>query len=151
MFTKILIASDGSEGAHRAAQAGAEIARRFNAPVTVLHVFSPPPVLASYGAGIPAEMVSGAVDPALIEQWAQSAGQAVAERTEDALRDAGVSYTFRQEIGHPADRIVRVAEHEKCDLIVIGSRGLSGVKEFLLGSVSSRVSHHAPCAVLIVH
>jgi len=94
---------------------------------------------------------AGAVDPALIEQWAQSAGQAVAERTEDVLREAGVSYTFRQEIGHPADRIVRVAEHEKCDLIVIGSRGLSGVKEFLLGSVSSRVSHHAPCAVLIVH
>ncbi|MEM2981913.1 MAG: universal stress protein, partial [Candidatus Bathyarchaeia archaeon] len=48
------------------------------------------------------------------------------------------------------DIIVNIAKEEKTDLIIIGSRGLSGVKRFLLGSVSNRVSHHAPCPVLIV-
>ena len=67
------------------------------------------------------------------------------------LQAAGVPYAFRLETGHPAEVIVRLAETDGFDLVVLGSRGLGGVKEFLLGSVSNRVSHHARCPVLIVH
>ncbi|MFA5891293.1 MAG: universal stress protein [Actinomycetota bacterium] len=52
--------------------------------------------------------------------------------------------------GDPADKILEVAESDRSDLIVIGNKGMSGAKRFLLGSVPNKVSHHAPCNVLIV-
>lgn len=61
-----------------------------------------------------------------------------------------LAYTPSKEMGHPAATIIRVAEDEKCDLILLGSRGLGEVKRFLLGSVSDAVVHHAHCPVLIV-
>jgi nucleotide-binding universal stress UspA family protein len=52
--------------------------------------------------------------------------------------------------GRPADKLVETAEKEDVDLLVVGNRGLGGIKEFLLGSVSDRVADEAPCPVLIV-
>jgi nucleotide-binding universal stress UspA family protein len=52
--------------------------------------------------------------------------------------------------GDAADAILDVAEEQRCDLIVVGNRGMTGAKRFLLGSVPNKVSHHAPCSVLIV-
>jgi nucleotide-binding universal stress UspA family protein len=59
-------------------------------------------------------------------------------------------FTTKLVEGRPADKIVETAKLESCDLIVIGSRGLGGIKEFFLGSVSDRVADEAPCPVLIV-
>jgi nucleotide-binding universal stress UspA family protein len=56
----------------------------------------------------------------------------------------------RLETGQVADTIINIAKEEGSDLIVIGSRGLSGAKRFLLGSISNSVIHHAECPVLIV-
>jgi nucleotide-binding universal stress UspA family protein len=58
--------------------------------------------------------------------------------------------TTRLSEGHPADKIIELAEAEHCDLIVMGSRGLGGLKEMFLGSVSDKVADHASCPVLIV-
>jgi nucleotide-binding universal stress UspA family protein len=63
---------------------------------------------------------------------------------------AGVTAVTRASQGDPADAILDVAEEQHADLIVVGNRGLAGAKRFLLGSVPNRVSHHAPCSVLIV-
>jgi nucleotide-binding universal stress UspA family protein len=52
--------------------------------------------------------------------------------------------------GDPADAILDVAEETKADLIVVGNKGMTGAKRFLLGSVPNKVSHHAPCGVYIV-
>ena len=49
-----------------------------------------------------------------------------------------------------ADAILDIAEEQGCDLIVVGNRGMTGAKRFLLGSVPNKISHHAPCSVLIV-
>jgi nucleotide-binding universal stress UspA family protein len=57
--------------------------------------------------------------------------------------------TYARE-GDPAEVIIQVANEQQADLIVVGSRGLTGIQRFLLGSVSSKVSHHAPCSVMIV-
>jgi nucleotide-binding universal stress UspA family protein len=57
--------------------------------------------------------------------------------------------TFARE-GDPADAILDVAEEREADLIVIGHKGMTGARRFLLGSVPNKVSHHAPCSVLIV-
>jgi nucleotide-binding universal stress UspA family protein len=66
-------------------------------------------------------------------------------------RDAGldtVETHARQ--GDAADAILDIAEEQRSDLIVVGNRGMTGAKRFLLGSVPNKVSHHAPCSVLIV-
>ncbi|MCC6728614.1 MAG: universal stress protein [Chthonomonadales bacterium] len=145
MYSKILLASDGSETALRAAATAAELARRFDASLTVLHVFAIPLTPVSLAATPGAE-----VDPLLLERMAGEVQDAVARRTGRVLEEAGVPYATRQEIGHPAETIVRVAQQEGFDLVVLGSRGLSEIRSFLLGSVSDKVSHHAPCPVLIV-
>ena len=64
---------------------------------------------------------------------------------------AGVSQveTFARQ-GDAADAILDVAEEQRSDLIVVGNRGMTGAKRFLLGSVPNKVSHHAPCSVLII-
>jgi nucleotide-binding universal stress UspA family protein len=57
--------------------------------------------------------------------------------------------TFERQ-GEAADAILDVAEEQRADLIVVGNKGMTGAKRFLLGSVPNRISHHAPCSVLIV-
>src|SRR6266540_7297259 len=52
--------------------------------------------------------------------------------------------------GDPADAILDVAEEHGSDLIVVGNKGMTGAKRFLLGSVPNKISHHAPCSVLII-
>ena len=68
----------------------------------------------------------------------------------DEVREAGVEVeTFARE-GDPADAILDVAEERGADLVVVGNKGMTGAKRFLLGSVPNKVSHHAPCSVLII-
>ncbi len=52
--------------------------------------------------------------------------------------------------GDPADALIKAAEAVKADLLVVGNRGMSGVRRFMVGSVPNRVSHHSPCSLLIV-
>jgi nucleotide-binding universal stress UspA family protein len=73
---------------------------------------------------------------------------------EQARREAeragvGAVETFARQ-GDAADAILDVAEEQRTDLIVVGNKGMTGAKRFLLGSVPNKVSHHAPCSVLIV-
>lgn len=63
---------------------------------------------------------------------------------------AGVEVRTVAREGEPADAILDVAEEEEIELIVVGHKGMTGTKRFLLGSVPNKVSHHAPCSVLIV-
>ncbi|HZP80897.1 MAG TPA: universal stress protein [Chthonomonadaceae bacterium] len=145
MFQKILVGSDGSEDALKAARTAAEIAVKFDGEIVLVTVFNPAPLLAS-GA-----LTSGAViSTETVYQAAEEAQVAVEARTGKVLAEAGARYTARRELGHPVDKIVRVAEEEQADLIVLGSRGLGGFQRFLLGSVSDGVLHHAHCPVLIV-
>ena len=68
----------------------------------------------------------------------------------EVANGSGVSVqTFSRE-GDPADAILDVAEERDADLIVVGNKGMTGAKRFLLGSVPNKVSHHAPCSVLII-
>jgi nucleotide-binding universal stress UspA family protein len=73
----------------------------------------------------------------------------LAGAAEDA-RAAGIEAATYPREGDPADAILDVAEELGADLIVVGNKGMTGAKRFLLGSVPNRVSHHAPCSVLIV-
>jgi nucleotide-binding universal stress UspA family protein len=76
---------------------------------------------------------------------------AMLESAKQEAQGAGVEQveTFARQ-GDAADAILDVAEEQRADLIVVGNRGMTGAKRFLLGSVPNKVSHHAPCSVLIV-
>ena len=86
-------------------------------------------------------------------QWAINPRQEVEASLSDAAdiaREAGVKVNTYAREGDPADAILDVAEEQKSDLVILGNKGMAGAKRFLLGSVPDKVSHHAPCSVLIV-
>ena len=141
MFTNILLASDGSECALKAAAVAATLANKFTARLTIINIYEPIPTVGPYG-----EIVNTELNERYVRELQEHAISPVG-RIMDKM---GVPYQSRREIGSPPVEIIRVAEAEGCDLIVLGSRGLSDVKAFLIGSVSSRVAHHARCPVLIV-
>jgi nucleotide-binding universal stress UspA family protein len=139
---KILVAVDGSEAAGRATALAATLARGLDAELTLMHV-----------ADAPFEPPTGTRDLDAAELDARTARElrvaSAFARAEARL--GGVAAERLREHGDPADAIAGAAERLGFDHIVIGSRGLSPVGESLLGSVSERVLHRAPCPVTIVH
>lgn len=144
MEHKVLVATDNSSNAKRAA----EYIRDFlkgnpNAKVTVLYV---EPFYREYhiGRGIGVEV------PIDEEEVARIAREEVLGKFEGIFSQAGIKTESAVLIGNPAEEICTFAAKGKYDLIVMGSRGLNEMKGLLLGSVSHRVLHLAPCPVLIV-
>jgi nucleotide-binding universal stress UspA family protein len=72
------------------------------------------------------------------------------EEAAKAVKDAGAEVDTHAIKGEPADVIIELAEREQADLIVVGNKGMTGAKRFVLGSVPNAIAHHAPCNVLIV-
>jgi nucleotide-binding universal stress UspA family protein len=136
MIQRILLATDGSETAMKAARWAAELAKTYGAKVTVLHVVHIPAALA--GSTI---LPGGAADVAVVTRLMEQAAEGVLTVTTPVLEQANVEYDTRVEYGHTAETIVRVATEEKADLIVMGSRGLTDASALLLGSVSHKVLH----------
>ena len=131
---RILIAYDGSESAERALD---EVARMANgSAVTVVSVAELLPQVGRAGAMM------------LPEVYAERETQL--EEAKAKLAKLGVDAKTVERRGDAAEMIIDEAEQEKADLIVVGTRGLSTARSWMLGSVSSRVMHHAPCNVLVV-
>ena len=76
--------------------------------------------------------------------------EATLEAAGERARKSGVQAATYARQGDPADAVLDVAEEQKADLIVVGNKGMTGAKRFLLGSVPNKVSHHAPCSVMII-
>lgn len=146
MFSKILICSDGSENALAAARTAARIAQQFKSDVTIVSVFDPASVPSAF-MGEPGCAWGMATD---LASYTEEVQRSVERDTGKVLDEVGMLYRNRRELGHPVDRIVAAARDEKADLIVMGRRGMSSFRSFLLGSVSDGVLHHAHCPVLIV-
>lgn len=142
MFSKILVCSDGSEGALTAARMGVQIAQKFGSKALLLHVYDLD--VSAYGVWELAIPVEG------IATYTEKVRRSLEEHTGRIFRDAGIPYETMLEHGHPVQAITHLAARRQVDLIVIGSRGLSDVPAFLLGSISEEVLHHAHCPVLIV-
>jgi nucleotide-binding universal stress UspA family protein len=137
MFKKIIVPVDGSEGSEKAIQFACDIVKKFRSELTLLCVV-PQPILFGVEAGI--------VDFRPLE----NAGKDILDSSKKIAKEKGLTPDTRLDVGQAADKIIQIAKDENFDLIVIGSRGMSTVKSFLLGSVSNKVSHHASCPVLIV-
>ncbi len=86
-------------------------------------------------------------------QWAIKLREEVDATLEEAAAiavEAGVAVAVYARQGDAADAILDVAEERGADLVIIGNKGMTGAKRFLLGSVPNKVSHYAPCAVMII-
>lgn len=139
MMKNILVPVDGSEGGWKALGVAKDLAEKFQAKVTVVTV-----VQVFAGASImPIPVESGKINEEL-----QNIAQTVLDGAKERL--GSVAAEFVSAPGRPSKVIVNTAKEKKVDLVVIGSRGLSGIAEFFLGSVSSEVAQLSPCSVLIV-
>jgi nucleotide-binding universal stress UspA family protein len=141
---RILLATDGSPHALRAAAWTARMARECrDVDVVVVHV-GHLPALALGGAEVVTDL--GGVVEGL-----ERAGRAILDRTvREAFPEGTARVTTVYRTGEPAGEIVRAAEELRADLIVVGSRGLGQIGGLILGSVSERVLHGARCPVLVV-
>ncbi|MGO9908847.1 MAG: universal stress protein [Solirubrobacteraceae bacterium] len=145
MFTSILVGTDGSETARTALERAIELAAGLRARLGIVSAYEP-----VSDPRLRGEQVVAPKDA----QWAVNPHEEVLALLERARADAmndGVAEveTFARK-GDAADAIIDVAEEQRCDLIVVGNKGMTGAKRFLLGSVPNKVSHDAPCSVLII-
>ena len=143
MFSRILVAVDGSEFAERALKCAVDMAKRYNSKLIIVHV-----VLRRFYAVTPSE--AGVLATTVFVKEMEAEGKEIINKAEAYAKAEGADYECRLLQGVPADEIVKTARAENADLIVVGSRGLTEVRAFLLGSVSDKVSHHAKCPTLIV-
>jgi len=144
VFRSIVVGTDGSETAGKAVAAAVELAGLTGAQLELVSAYEPVPSqrLRVEARQVPADL-----------QWMvnprEDVDATLAEAAEHAAA-AGVEARSYAREGDPADAILDVAEELGSDLIVLGNKGMTGAKRFLLGSVPNRVSHHAPCSVMII-
>jgi len=144
VFTRIVVGTDGSETAAEAVRQAVEMAKISSATLSIVSAYQPisgrrvqgeqrdAPADVHYELG-PREDVNLVLDAAA----AEAKGEGIEVQTHPVEAD-------------PADAILNVAEETKADLIVVGNKGMTGARRYLLGSVPNNISHHAPCSVLIV-
>lgn len=152
-FKHLLVATDGSDSARKAATFAGELARALDAQVSVLFVQDDALVMTSaWGA---AEAAGGKVGgnmsvDEIRDMLEQQAKESALADAVDAIGSVSGNIESALIWGHPASEICRYAREHSIDLIVIGSHGRSGIKEALLGSVSHSVANRASCPVTIV-
>jgi nucleotide-binding universal stress UspA family protein len=144
LFERIVVGTDGSDTAAEAVRQATELARATEAKLEVVSAFDPVPAdrLREEQAEVPGD-VAHAVGPT-------EDVNVVLEAAAGGAKQAGVEVQTHAREGDPADAILDVAEETNADLIVVGNKGMTGAARFLLGSVPNKVSHHAPCSVMII-
>ncbi len=145
---KILCPTDFSEPAYKGVEAGAELAEKLSARLILAHVVTPPllPVGAHPAAGVAGE---GQRTPLLLDERQAQARAEMQELLDKRIPDHLESATHIL-FGRPADEIVRLAEEEDVDLIVIATHGQTGWGRIFFGSVAEKVVRLAECPVLTV-
>jgi len=138
-FTNVLVAYDGSDHSQKALDLAAKIVRCSDGKLKVLFAFDKVPT------------IFGDDETEHFIERAMSKGRDILGAAAAHLSEAGIEFSTAIVEGPAAEAILRYAQAEGCDLIVMGSRGLGMVQGLLLGSVSYRVLHHAQIPVLIVH
>jgi nucleotide-binding universal stress UspA family protein len=138
----IVVGTDGSETAHLALKEAADLARSSGATLHIVSAYEP-----ASGARV------GGSDAPERAQWMVGPDvqvDTVLDRAAGAAHAQGIKTECHARKGDPANALLDVAAEHAADLIVVGNRGMTGTKRFLLGSVPDKISHHAPCSVLIV-
>lgn len=147
MYKRIVVGTDGSASANIAVDAAIELARVTGATLHVVnaHRVTNPFQLAS------TPEVSVPIDAIVASNEAiQAEAGRVCDQVVERAGAAGVHAEAHCVAGDAAEALLKVAEDTECDLLVVGNRGMSGVRRFMLGSVPNKLSHHSPSSLLIV-
>ena len=144
MFKAIVVGTDGSQTATEAVRQAVELAKSLSAKLELVSAYEPvsDQRLREERTEVPDD-VSWMVNP-------REDVDATLRDAAEVAKGAGVEVETYARQGDPADAILDVAEEQSADLIIVGNKGMTGAKRFLLGSVPNKVSHHAPCSVLII-
>jgi len=145
MFGSIVVGTDGSDTAKTAVRYAIDLARELGSRLQIVSAYEPvsDQRLRNEGVVVPEDL-----------QWMVNPREDVLALLNEAEAEAALAgvdevETFARQ-GDAADAILDIAEEQRADLIVVGNRGMTGAKRFLLGSVPNKISHHAPCSVLVV-
>ena len=144
MFGSIVVGTDGSDTAKEAVRQATDLCRQVGATMHLVSAYEPVP------EGRLRDERQQVPDDA---QWMINPREdvtGVLKEASEQIQQAGVEVQSHAREGDPADAILDVAEEKNAGLIVVGNKGMTGAKRFLLGSVPNKVSHHAPCSVLII-
>ena len=174
MFSKVLVAIDGSDHAHQALEVGSDIADRYDAEMLLVHVLdesqasseiremvetehvvTPPQYRDMFQTLVEYPPLAGSEHDTKREAYLReifvAAGKAIVERGKRQSHEKGVKAVHTTVLdGDPAKEILACATRNKVDLVVMGSRGLGTLKKLVLGSVSRKVSENAECSCLTV-
>lgn len=146
---RIVCGVDDSDGARQAARIASELARRLGARLVVVNVFSPITFAMPEGRTAPSLSDVNRERQALLDERANRAEATLAAVVEDAAVDQGAE--LKVLAGDPARALIaEVKKREDASLIVVGSRGQGAIRSAILGSVSARLVHEAPCPVVVV-
>jgi len=137
-FEKILVPLDGSEYSLHALEKAVQIAKKFDGKITLINVYS----VSSFNV-TPSQVFAYVLE-------IRKSGESILAEGEKIVKAEGIQVeTFLKE-GHIVEEILKTSQEGNFDLIVIGARGISKIKEILVGSVSHEVTTHAFCPVLVV-
>jgi nucleotide-binding universal stress UspA family protein len=142
MSESIVVGTDGSDTAARAVDEAVRLAKALGAEIRIVSAYEPLRGAKIVGAPEGAAKVWAPLPDTLVNSTLEQAAAKV--------RTSGVRVETHAVEKDPADALLEVAAEVGASLIVVGSRGMHGAKRFVLGSVPNKVSHRAPCNVLIV-
>ena len=138
VFEKILVPLDGSEHSLNALEKALQIAKKFDGKITLINVYS----VSSFRL-TPSQVFAYVVE-------IRKSGESILAEGKKIAFDKGIQVETLLKEGHIVEEILQKAREGNFDLIVMGARGISKMKEILLGSVSHGVTTHSPCPVLVV-
>jgi nucleotide-binding universal stress UspA family protein len=140
MFTKILVPADGSDNSYRALEAALVFSEKLGSSVSVVNVMEQVPIT---------HIESEKLLNELLEAYKKE-NQEILSKCSDIAHQKGITIKTVLLQGNPAPVILDYIKKENLDLVIMGSRGMGKFKELILGSVSSKIMHHSPCAVMII-
>ena len=137
LFSKILVAIDGSQSAKRAFEQSIYLASKCDSKLEVVHV-------------VPCEFGGDSVNTFELVEELKDKGKKILEQRKKVRSKKNILIKTFSDLGDPSKIIIELAKSNDYDLIIMGSRGRSTFKELLLGSVTQKVAHHAKCPIMIV-
>lgn len=147
VFEKILVPLDGSSSATADLRMALEIAERFQSQITLVHVGSLSMILRLKRFERLQQITSEEI--AQVIALSREAGFTLLEQGRQLVEAAGIPVKTMFKEGHPSIEIIRIARERRFNLIILGAKGVSQIKELRLGSTSEQIVRNAPCAVMV--
>lgn len=133
----ILVPIDGSEYSQKALLQACDLAKKYQSNLILVYVVDKPH---------PLEFLERKEFLGILRKF----GKKVLIKGEQTAKNQGLDVTIIMKEGNIANEIIKLAKNKKCNLIIVGSKGLGGTLRFFLGSVSNKLANNSPCSLLIV-